>query len=124
MERRMDGQDIVWAEEDREIVRIHEEIKNNKGVFHLIGGLNEHAETDFRQELMALASVGLDIIVDLTATTRMTNGSLGALLDAVQITESMDRSFCLRNPSKEIRAQLDKAHISKCFEILEGGSDK
>ena len=122
MERRMDGQDIVWMDDGKEIVRIHETVEANEGVFYLTGSLNERSEIDFRQELMAFASVGLDVTVDLSATKRMTNGSLGALLDAVQITETMNRSFRLRNPSPEIRMQLDRAHVSRAFEIIEGGN--
>ena len=124
MERRMDGQDIVWTDGGAEILRIHETVEGETATFFLVGSLNERSEVDFRQELMALSSVGMDVIVDLTGTKRMTNGGIGALLDAVQLAESNRRSFRVRNPSREIRQQMDRAHVSRSFEIVEEGTAK
>ncbi len=122
MERKMDGPDIVWTNEGKEIVRLHGAEEGNGLTLFVTGSLNERSEIDFKQELMALASMGMDIVVDLTGAKRMTSGSMVAILDAVQMTESTDHGLCLRGPSPEVYKQLERAHITHSVEILEGGS--
>ena len=100
------------------IVTIKETIEENTVRVQVSGSLRSDTEHYFQDELIALSTVGKDIVVDCKEIQYMANACQLALLNVQQRMDSMRRgSLTLCNVPPEIYADFEKTNLHELLMI-------
>lgn len=109
-----------WSlcENGQVIVTIKETIENNTVRVVISGSLRSDTEHYFQDELIALSTVGKDIVVDCKELQYMANSCQLALLNVQQKMDSMNRgSLTLCNVPPSIYADFEKTNLHELLMI-------
>lgn len=100
------------------IVTIKETIEDNTVRVVVSGSLRSDTEHYFQDELIALSTVGKDIVVDCKDLQYMANSCQLALLNVQQRMDSMNRgSLTLCNVPPSIYADFEKTNLHELLMI-------
>lgn len=100
------------------VVSVKETIEDNTVLVQLSGALRSDTEHYFQDELIALSTVGIDIVVDCKDLSYIANSCQIALLTVQQRMDSMNRgSLTLRNVPPSIYADFEKTNLHELLMI-------
>ena len=100
------------------ILTVRETGENNQVTVALSGSLRRDAEPFIQDELIALTTVGVDIVLDCKELTYISSACQLALLGVQKRTDSMQRgSLTLRNVPPEIYADFEKTNLHELLAI-------
>ena len=100
------------------IVTIRETVEDNVVRVQVTGSLRSDTEHYFQDELIALSTVGKDIVVDCQGIQYMANACQIALLTVQQRMDSMNRaSLTLCNVPQNIYADFEKTNLHELLMI-------
>lgn len=117
--KRIYSQD-AWSlcDGDEVIVTVKESMEGNVVLVQVNGSLRSDTEHPFQDELIALSTVGKDIVVDCRDLRYMANACQIALLTVQQRMDSMKKgSLTLRNLPPEIYADFEKTNLHELLMI-------
>lgn len=100
------------------VVTIIETMEDNVVRVQVVGSLRSDTEHFFQDELIALSTVGKDIVVDCQGIQYMANACQIALLTVQQRMDSMNRgSLTLCNVPPSIYADFEKTNLHELLMI-------
>lgn len=100
------------------VVTIKETVEENTVRVQIFGSLRSDTEHFFQDELIALSTVGKDIVVDCKEIQYMANACQLALLNVQQKMDSMNRgSLTLCNVPAAIYADFEKTNLHELLMI-------
>ena len=117
--KRKYGQDS-WSlcDGDETVLTVRETGENNQVTVALAGSLRRDAEQFIQDELIALSTVGVDIVLDCKELTYIANACQLALLNVQKRMDSMERgTLTLRNVPPEIYAGFEKTNLHELLAI-------
>lgn len=109
-----------WSlcEGGKAIVTVRETVEDNRVLVEISGALRSDTEHCFQDELIALSTVGKDIVVDCKEISYMANACQLALLSVQQKMDSMNRgSLTLRNVPPSLYADFEKTNLHELLMI-------
>ncbi len=113
------GQDS-WTLSDghEEILSVHETMSEKEVTVTVSGSLRSDTEHYFYDELVALSTVGMDIILDCKDLRYIANACQIALLSVQQRMDQMGRgTLTLRNVPPNILADFEKTNLHELLMI-------
>lgn len=100
------------------IVTVKETIEENTVRIQVSGSLRSDTEHYFQDELIALSTVGKDILIDCKGIQYMANSCQLALLNVQQKMDSMNRgSLTLYNVPPAIYADFERTNLHELLMI-------
>lgn len=103
---------------DQAVVTMKEETGERAITLKISGALRSDTELDFRDELMALVSVGSHVILDCAEITYMSNSCQFALLDVQQQMDQTGKgSLKLIHVPQNLYADFEKTNLSGLLDI-------
>lgn len=109
-----------WTLSDRgeEILTVQETVSDREVLVAVKGSLRSDTEQYFQDELVALSTVGMDIVVDCKELTYIANACQLALLTVQQKMDDMGKgTLTLRNVPREILADFEKTNLHELLMI-------
>ncbi len=109
-----------WSlcEDGQTIVTVKETVEENVARIQVSGSLRSDAEHFFQDELIALSTVGKDIVVDCKGIQYMANACQQALLNVQYKMDSMNRgSLTLCNVPRSLYADFEKTNLHELLWI-------
>lgn len=118
--RKLEGSAIVFYNGATQILSIKEEEIGNGVLMTLQGELRSDVAHELLDELTALATVGMNIVLDFEEVTFITSTILDVLLTAQQTMDSMGKgTMLLRKLQPDIFRQFEKTGTSELLMIQE-----
>lgn len=116
--REIEGDTITYFSNQKKIFWIKETL-NEDSVNVFIGGeLLSETTHEFQDEIMALVSVGMDIIIDLSDVTYIAASYMQALLKIqISIDQNGKGNMKLKNLPLPIQSDFDKTGITELLWI-------
>ena len=112
------GDSWLLSEDGKTVLTVQETVKNSKVHFKLSGSLTNNTEHFVRDELGALATVGMDIIVDCSDLKYISNSCLLALLSVQQDMDQWKKgSLTLHSIPEDIYKQMKKQYLDELLWI-------
>lgn len=106
---------------ENEVMVMQETVDGNTASIKLTGMLRSDIVLDVQDELCAFATLGMDLILDLSDVTYLSTACQRAL---VTVQQKLDRakkgSLLLRNTPKRIYAELEETGMTALLQIDEG----
>lgn len=101
------------------ILTVQETMKDTEILIGLTGSLRNDTEQFFQDELVALATVGMDIRVDCQKLDYICNSCMNALLSVQQKMDTMQKggSLTLCNVPESIYAEMKKLNLHELLMI-------
>ena len=116
--RKLEGAAIVFYNGANKVLSILEEEIENGVLLTLQGELRSDAAHELLDELTALATVGVNVVLDFEGVTFITSTILDALLTAQQTMDSMGKgTMLLRKLPQDIYYQFEKTGTSELLMI-------
>ena len=110
-----------WSlnENGKTILTVREAENDGEIIVGLTGSLRNDTEPYFQDELVALATVGADIIIDCQNLDYICSSCLNALLSVQQKMDSMQKggSLTLRNVPEKIYSEMEKLNLHELLMI-------
>ena len=102
----------------KEILTVEESANDKEVLVTLKGSLRSDTEHYFQDELVALSTVGMDIVVDCKDLNYIANACQIALLSVQQRMDSMGKgTLTLRNVPKNILIDFEKTNLHELLMI-------
>jgi len=116
--RIVDGDTIRLYENDQEILSIQESVEGGKVLVALKGELRSSTVHDLQDELVALTTVGMELAVDLSGVTYLSNAAQHAFLLVQQRIDAMGKSglTLVKLPAPILR-EFEKTGLSELLMI-------
>lgn len=107
------------SENGKTILTVQEIANNGEIQVGLTGSLRSDTEQFLQDELVALATVGMDIVVDCQGLNYIANSCMNALLSAQQKIDSMQKgnSLVLCNVPENIYSEMMKLNLHELLMI-------
>ncbi len=100
------------------IVSVKETVQENQVLIQVTGSLRSDTKHSFQDELIALTSVGKDIVIDCQGIQYMANSCQLALLNVQQTMDRMHKgSLTLRNVPKNLYADFERINLHELLMI-------
>ena len=118
--RKLEGSSIVFYNDSTQVLSIKEEENENGVLMTLVGELRSDVAHELLDELTALATVGVNIVLDFEGVTFITSTILDVLLTAQQTMDSLGKgTMLLQKLQPEIFRQFEKTGTSELLMIQE-----
>lgn len=106
------------SEDGKTLLTVEEKEEDGTILIGLSGILRSDMEQIFKDELIALMTVGKDVVLDCRKLQYMASSCQDALLSTQQIADSMERgTLMLRNVPEAIYAELQKTNLHELLMI-------
>jgi anti-anti-sigma regulatory factor len=116
--RKYDDDSWSLIENGQTLLVVREIEKDGKILITLAGTLRSDMEQMFRDELIALISVGMDVILDCKDLQYMANACQDALLFVQQTADGINRgTLTLQNVPEPIYAEFEKTNLHELLMI-------
>ena len=100
------------------IVTVKETVQDNQVLIQVTGSLRSDTKHSFQDELIALTTVGKDLVIDCQGIQYMANACQIALLDVQRKMDSMHKgSLTLRNVPENLYADFKKTNLHQLLMI-------
>ena len=109
-----------WSlgEDGRTLLTVEEKEEDGRIMVGLTGVLRGDMEQVFKDELIALMTVGKDVVLDCRGLQYMASSCQDALLSTQQTADSMERgTLTLRNVPEKIYAEFQKTNLHELLMI-------
>ena len=106
--RKEDGETLCWLKES---------LTQGSALVELGGKLRGDTAYVFLDELKALASVKLDITLDMAQVTYLSNAHIQAFLAVQRSVDQKEKTLVLKNLSPQAQAALDSVGAAALFDI-------
>lgn len=118
LERILEGDSIIFRNGSVTVLTIAEK-ETDMGVdMQLQGELRSDVAHELADELTALATVGISVVVDFTGVTYITSTILDVFLSVQQLMDSMNKgSMVLKNMPTNVFQEFEKTGISELLLI-------
>lgn len=103
-----DGKTVCW---------LSESIADNTAMVCLGGRLRADTVHVFLDEVNALVSVGMSLMIDMHEVSYLSNAYLNAMLTVQRSADARKQTMVLCSLSPEARSALDSAHAACLFDI-------
>ena len=105
--KQSDDNKIVFSDGDKQVLVIEEFLKDN--VIEIIpeGKLRSEITHDFFDEMQALISVGLNVELNLSKVSYVSNSYMKGLIALQQKAEKTDKTIKIVNPSESMKEMLE-----------------
>lgn len=118
IQRSMQGNELILSVNGQQVLSMAEELQEDCLLITAGGAVSSDVVHDFQDELVALATVGKDIRLDLAAVTYLSNAAMQALLQVQQQMDSMERgSLTLIHVPKEILTDFSRIGLDELLMI-------
>ena len=118
--RKIEGDSIVFLNGTTHVLTIREEEKENGVLMTLQGELRSDVAHELMDELTALATVGVNVVLDFAEVTFITSTILDVLLTVQQTMDTIGKgSLLLRKIPDKIFEQFEKTGVSELLLIQE-----
>lgn len=116
--RRYEQDSWHLCEDGHTILTVRETEEDGKVVVVLRGELRSDMEYSFKDELVALMTVGKDVVLDCGQLRYIAGACQDALLSVQQIADSMERgTLTLRCVPADIYAEFEKTNLHELLMI-------
>lgn len=118
LNRTIEDDTITFFSENQKIFWIKEELNDTVVTIFVGGNLLSETTHEFQDEILALISMGLDIIIDFAEVKYIAASYMKALLKMqISIDQKEKGSIKLTNIPAQIRGDLDKTGITELLWI-------
>lgn len=118
LNRRIEEESIIFEEESAIVLSIEEKSTEQGILLMMSGQLRSELAHDIQDELVALATVGVNIIVDLEKVTYISPTTQHVFLRTQQKIDAMGKgSLLLRKLSNEIYREFENTGVSELLLI-------
>lgn len=118
LDRKIEGNAIVFKNGSAPVLTIEESETENGVLMVLKGELRSDVAHELADELTALATVGINIVVDFAEVTYITSTILDVFLTVQQLMDSMNKgTLALRKLPDDIYREFEKTGTSELLMI-------
>lgn len=111
---------LRFLEEETEIFAMAESVAGSAASISLCGALRSDTALDFQDELYALATLGLDVVLDFSAVTYLSTACQRALITVQQKMDTMKKgSLMLTGLPPTLLAALEETGMTELLQIKE-----
>ena len=108
----------LLSEEGKTILTVRETMANDEILVALDGALRSDMEHIFRDELVALMTVGKDVVLDCEKLTYIAGACQDALLYVQHMADSIRRgTLTLRHVPEDIYAEFERTNLHELLMI-------
>lgn len=120
LHRTVEGDTLILKDGEKEILAMGEAADGNAVTLTLRGMLRSDTLHDFQDELIALTTLGMDLIVDFAGVTYLSTACQQALLTVQQKMDSLGKgSLTLVKLPPNIYEEFEKTGASELLMIAE-----
>ena len=118
LNRKLDGESIVFTDGARTVLTIGEKEQENGILMTLTGELRSEVAHDLQDELVALTTVGANVVVDMRGVSYISSTVQHVFLTVQQKMDNMSRgTLVLRGMPDAIYNEFDKNGTSELLMI-------
>lgn len=118
MERKIIGDSILFCVDQKDVLTLKEFEKDGRVVMQVVGELRSDFVHDFQDELIALATVGADVVVDLKELSYLSPTAQHAFLSVQRKMDSIQKgSLTLCNLNDAIYQEFENTGASELLMI-------
>ena len=118
VQRAVNNGELRFYAEDKEVLRIKEDLNDTEVTISLCGNLISETTYDFLDELLALVSVGIDIIVDFSDVKYISASYIKALLKVqLKLDKKNKGTLKLTGMPDAVFAEFEKTGASELLLI-------
>ena len=118
LNRKLDGESIIYTDGAQTILTIGEKEQENGILLTLTGELRSEVAHDLQDELVALTTVGANVVVDMAGVTYISSTVQHVFLTVQQKMDNMARgTLVLKAMTDEIYSEFDKNGTSELLMI-------
>ena len=116
--KKIEGDSIVFYDGDTAVLTVCEKEDDNLITLEMKGELRSDAAHEVQDELVALATVGINIIVDLSSVTYIAPTAQHIFLRTQQKIDSIGKgSLLLTGPAENVYREFEKSGLSELLMI-------
>ena len=109
LHRKLDGESIIYTDGEQTVLSIGEKEQENGILMTLTGELRSDVAHDLQDELIALTTVGANVVVDMAGITYISSTVQHVFLTVKRKMDSMKKgSLVLKAMSDGIYSEFDK----------------
>lgn len=118
LNRKNGGESIIFSDGPKTVLTIGEKEQENGILMTLTGELRSEVAHDLQDELVALTTVGADVVVDMSGVTYISSAVQHVFLTVQQKMDTMSRgTLVLKGMSDAIYSEFDKTGTSELLMI-------
>lgn len=116
IEMKVTNEGLSFLEAGKEILNMKEMVQDDCVLIELKGSLRSDTEHGFGDEMMALASVGMKMLVNFKGVEYISNGCQDVLFKVQQkIEEKEQGGLVLTGVSSAVRENFESTGLSECL---------
>lgn len=116
IEMKISDEGLGFFDGGKEVLTMKEAVRDDCVLIELKGSLRSDMEHGFGDELMALASVGMKMLVDFKGVDYISNGCQDMLFKVQQkIEEKEQGGLVLTGVSSKVRENFESTGLSECL---------
>lgn len=108
---------IILKEDEKTLCWLKESLSQDSVLVEMGGKLRGDTAYVFLDELNALASAKMNIVVDMDKVTYLSNAHIQAMLVVQRSVDQKEREMVLKNLSEQAKSALDAVSAAALFDI-------